>query len=507
MKKNQNIQVIAFFLVALAAARVSCAKKCELPLQPFNVGIGIFEEEMVPMRDGVKLHTVAISPPFSERKQFPTVIDRSPYGFWNTELLGDIYLLFDFAAVSQDQRGTCQSEGNFSIFHKDLDDGMDTLSWIGNKTWSDGKVFQIGASADGIAALELARGHPKALQGQFIIFATGEAKSTFFPGGAMRDALISNWITKTVPLQSAALLQEIRNHEVTSTSWWSEVELHPLQFQHIDFVSVHWAGWFDIFLRGHLYTFEGYQKLSQPSVRGKHYLVVDPLGHCQSGASYFRRNLIEGRSILPVLLGIQLFKGELSGSPAEKVDHVTFYVMGSAEENAKGGYWVTLPDWPSFKATKFYAHGDKNSSLLQVPPPAPGTTPGVESSSSYRYDPSFPVPSAGGNNLMIACGPLDQLQIESRSDVVTFTTPPLEAPLALTGPIVAELFVSTENVNDTDFTAKLTDVYPNGSSYLIQDGIQRMRWRGYFFGSKADPNGSRGSLQNPCESLEHIVRV
>ena len=82
---------------------------------------------------------------------------------------------------------------------------------------------------------------------------------------------------------------------------------------------------------------------------------------------------------------------------------------------------------------------------------------------------------------MIAYGPLDQLQIESRSDVVTFTTPPLEAPLALTEPIVAELFVSTENVNDTDFTTKLTDVYPNGNGYLIQDGIQRMRWRGYFW--------------------------
>ena len=71
MKKNQNIQVIAFFLVALAAARVSCAKKCELPLQPFNVGSGIFEEEMVPMRDGVKLHTVAISPPFQSASNFP----------------------------------------------------------------------------------------------------------------------------------------------------------------------------------------------------------------------------------------------------------------------------------------------------------------------------------------------------------------------------------------------------------------------------------------------------
>ena len=271
------------------------------------------------------------------------MIDRSPYGFWNGASRRHLPPL-RLCCGLWDRQGTCQSEGNFSIFHKDLDDGMDTLSWIGNKTWSDGKVFQIDTSADGITALELARGHPKALQGQFIIFATRQEH--ILSWGRWRDALISNWITKTVPLQSAALLQEIRNHEVTSTSWWSKVELHPLQFQHIDFVSC--IGPVGLtFSRSHLYTFEGYQKLSQPSVGGS-YLVVDPLGHCQSGASYFRRNHRRPEhSARPARHSA--LQGELCGSPAEKVDHVTFYVMGSAEENAKEDTGLRSPTGPPLR--------------------------------------------------------------------------------------------------------------------------------------------------------------
>ena len=97
-----------------------------------------------------------------------------------------------------------------------------------------------------------------------------------------------------------------------------------------------------------------------------------------------------------------------------------------------------------------------------------------------RYDPSEPCPTIGGNNLEIACGPSDQRPLENRSDVLVFTTPVLEEDVVTTGPLLAHLFVSTANTNDTDWVVRLTDVYPElhgGGSHLIQDGIIRMRWR------------------------------
>jgi predicted acyl esterase len=451
----------------------SAAAKCSLPIPPSLPPnkVNVLEEKMLKMRDGVRLHTVAVSPaPFQGGKQYPTVIDRSPYGMFNTELVADIFLLFGFAAVTQDMRGTCKSEGNFSLWHSDADDGADTIEWITQQPWSDGRVFQVGASADGIAGFVLARSHPAALKAQYLIVATAEARRTIFPGGAYRLALIEGWLKGTVKDQAAGLIAEVKMREAPS-AWWDEVALKGAQFGKVVWPSVMWAGWYDIFLHGNLYAFDGYQKHSAPSVRGKHFLVVDPLGHCQDGAKYFPHHLIEGRSLLGLLLGLRLFRGEPEKVP-EGVQAVTFYVMGATDAPAGvGNYWTSLADWPAATPTPLYfAAGRK---LSWSPPP-----PGVNSSSSFTYDPSAPTPTIGGNNLEIACGPADQRKTEARSDVAVFTSDALEKPIALTGALEAVLHVSTASaINDTDFAVKLTDVYPDGTSRLIQDGIQRMRWR------------------------------
>jgi putative CocE/NonD family hydrolase len=110
-------------------------------------------------------------------------------------------------------------------------------------------------------------------------------------------------------------------------------------------------------------------------------------------------------------------------------------------------------------------------------PNAATPPPPVSSNVTYTYDPANPVPTLGGNNLEVQpCGPVDQNPVENRSDVLLHTTPPLNDDVYVTGPLKATLYVSSSAI-DTDFTAKLTDVYPDGSSHLIQDGILRMRWR------------------------------
>jgi hypothetical protein len=113
-------------------------------------------------------------------------------------------------------------------------------------------------------------------------------------------------------------------------------------------------------------------------------------------------------------------------------------------------------------------------------------------SRSYRYDPAKPVPTIGGAELGANIGPRDQRSVESRPDVLLFTSDALEAPLEVTGRIGARLFVSSD-CPDTDFTVKLTDVYPDGRSMLVTDGILRTRFRESF---------EREKLLEPGEVVE-----
>eukprot|EP00604_Paraphysomonas_vestita_P002142 CAMPEP_0174821260 /NCGR_PEP_ID=MMETSP1107-20130205/6109_1 /TAXON_ID=36770 /ORGANISM="Paraphysomonas vestita, Strain GFlagA" /LENGTH=119 /DNA_ID=CAMNT_0016038091 /DNA_START=1038 /DNA_END=1394 /DNA_ORIENTATION=- len=118
--------------------------------------------------------------------------------------------------------------------------------------------------------------------------------------------------------------------------------------------------------------------------------------------------------------------------------------------------------------TKYYYHGDGTLSTTQ---PKEGET----ESTSYIFDPANPVPTVGGNNLDMPCGPLDQAEIDQRSDVLTFETPVFSRPLPLTGPLLATLYVSSDAI-DTDFMVRISDVYPTGEVRLIQDNAIRMRW-------------------------------
>ena len=118
-------------------------------------------------------------------------------------------------------------------------------------------------------------------------------------------------------------------------------------------------------------------------------------------------------------------------------------------------------------ASKFYFHTD--GSLTDSAPDKPGSL-------SFKYDPGNPVPTVGGRNLNIQAGPLDQRAVECRSDVLVFSTEIIKHPIEVVGRIKAELFVSSD-CPDTDFAVKLTDVYPDGRSILICDGILRAKFR------------------------------
>jgi len=259
------------------------------------------------------------------------------------------------------------------------------------------------------------------------------------------------------------------------SKFWSLVELDENTFKNIRFPSAFWGGWYDLFSLGTIQAFEGYNTLSDPSVRYTSVITIDPLGHCLDGAEFFTENAVQGRT--GVVLG-QLF--EVFGiTPVKRnqIKNVTFYVMSSNDEAgiAAGQYWTSLETWPAVRNTNYYFHADGTVSTKL---PSKSET----SSSSFKYDPSNPVPTIGGANLpdsiggTIPCGPLDQAPADARDDVLKFQTEVFTEELALTGGLYATLYVSSDAI-DTDFTAKISDVYPTGEVRLIEDNAVRMRWR------------------------------
>ena len=102
--------------------------------------------------------------------------------------------------------------------------------------------------------------------------------------------------------------------------------------------------------------------------------------------------------------------------------------------------------------------------------------PAGEPPDRYVYDPNDPVPTGGGNTLIIPMGVQDQRPIEARQDVLVYTSEPLVEPVEVTGPITVELYAAS-SAPDTDFTAKLVDVRPDGYAQNLADGIIRARYR------------------------------
>jgi putative CocE/NonD family hydrolase len=138
------------------------------------------------------------------------------------------------------------------------------------------------------------------------------------------------------------------------------------------------------------------------------------------------------------------------------------------DEKAPGNYWRSADTWPpQAKATPYYLQANKGLTTSK---------PEGDDQQTYKYDPHDPVPSRGGQNLLIDKGPMDQRPVESRPDVLLFTTEPLAEPVEVTGRITAKLYVSSD-CPDTDFTVKLCDVYPDGRSLLVTDGIRRASLR------------------------------
>jgi len=436
------------------------------------------EEAMVSMRDGVKLHTVLFHPRSSDSTQkFTAIVDRSPYGYYDLEWITDIFVPFGFVAIGQDMRGTEMSEGNFSMWQTDANDSRDLGDWIVQQSWSNGKVFTFGASADGMGSFQTIKSSPSWLQAQYIAWAPSQMYQILFPYGAYKQKTAEDWllgVTMPNPDVVNDNIKTVHEHEMRD-DFWASVELSDEDYAKVSFPNAFWGGWYDLFQLGTLQAFEGYNYKSAENVRRTSVITVDPLGHCLEGAEFFTENAVLGRT--GVMLAQLFATYGIFPVQRSEIKNVTFYVMSSNDDAGKGvgQYWTSLETWPAPRMVDYFLHADGTASTSR--PSSSEVT-----STSYKYDPADPVPTFGGNNLpesiggSIPCGPLDQTPADQRADVLKFQTPVLTEELALTGPLLATLYVSSD-VIDTDFTVKISDVYPTGEARLLQDNAMRMRWR------------------------------
>ncbi|HJU28024.1 MAG TPA: CocE/NonD family hydrolase, partial [Candidatus Binataceae bacterium] len=242
---------------------------------------------------------------------------------------------------------------------------------------------------------------------------------------------------------------------------------------------LHVTSWYDIFGEGGPTAFKSIKENSRfDKARNGQRLIIGPWGH-----------------LLPYTVPSSRGTGEIDFGPSALIDlgetllrwfdywlkdvangvmdepPVTIFTMG---ENR----WQRLSDWPppNMRQVRYFLHSANGANGIGGDGSLSTTPPDVEPADNYVYDPNDPVPTLGGDNLAIDMGVIDQRPVEERRDVLVYTSEPLERPLEITGPVSVALWASSSAV-DTDFTAKLVDVHPDGYARNLLDGIIRTRYR------------------------------
>lgn len=421
-------------------------------------------EVMVAMRDGVKLATNVTLP--KGKGPWPVVLTRTPYNKDEADsgLFFVDYVGKGFVRVVQDCRGRYKSEGEFGTFYHEPTDGYDTIAWIAEQPWCDGNVGTFGISAGGVTSNFAAMTTPPALKCSFVCVAHGcDYRYGVFPGGVFLKDLNERWfqsIGEELPPSQTPRIEpytdEYASRDMTKN--YANVRIPIFNV----------GGWYDIFSDSTVENFAGLQRFGGEGAKGNQKLWMGSFGHFPPLSGRLRYPIDSGRLELNLVLPwfehwLKGIDNEIATMPAAR-----YFVLGDPfDENAPGNEWRTASEWPpASTATSYYLspaghlldHAGKSSDKL-----------------TYRYDPKDPVPTVGGNNLFSARGPMDQREVSGRPDILRFETAPLEAPTEIIGRAKVELFVSTD-AEDTDFVAKLIDVYPDGYEALVSDQPLRLRY-------------------------------
>lgn len=485
----------------------------------------------VPMatRDGTILR-VDIVRPRDSLGPVPAIVVRTPYGKHTAR--SQPYLVDSvsaascgFAMVYQDVRGRWSSEGVFYPLVEEGLDGYDTVEWTSNQPWCDGRVGLAGASYAGAAQLMAAAEKPPHLSAIMPIFAPSEQYEGWtYEGGvfqlgralyvtlrhlvpdsarrmveagdlkpveALSLSIESNHLDehyKQTPLTAVEFLRKYRvapyyfdwlSHP-SRDDYWRRTSTNE-RYHLMTIPGMHVGGWYDVFLKG---TLENFVQLTRKSgtkaAQTSQRLLVGPWSHGDLSGTYAEANfgmLASASAAGLTELQLRFFREHLTDDKAGLEDEppVSIFVMGTNS-------WRHEWEWP-LKRTCYepwFLHSDGNASstggTLSPEPPK------RERPDSYVYDPNDPVPTIGGATFLPGAevsanaGPRDQRSVESRPDVLVYTSEPLSVPLEVTGPLKVRLYAAT-SAHDTDFVARLTDVHPDGRSMILAEGVLRASFR------------------------------
>lgn len=507
------ISIILFLTIILSA----CSKE-----EGRIVSDVIVEDVYVEMKDGVKLATRIYRP--VDNNRYPVLLARTTYysgAFGDTEVgdyreLGKIMAKKGYVVVIQDVRGLYGSEGEWRLFKDDASDGYQTVIWLNEQPWSNGKVGTFGTSALGMAANLLATTNPPGLKAAFVQMAPSQFHEEIIAeGGVYRHELATRWMYFINSTYSIKMLQQGKIDEETYTKimdankafpdlfWHTPVNRFPylsdnplfttildhyIQDDYYDYYDIpsnfsnikipiyHLGGWFDTFLEGTMKSYLGLQQNGGEGAKGNQKLLMGPWVHQDFGQNGIDGDsaFFEGDEIYLITEMERWFDYWLKDIDTGVMDEdpIKYYTMGANE-------WKTTKEWPiaGEDNEKWYFNNEKsnsatsiNDSLLSNKPPL------IDAKNQYKYDPKNPIVTIGGRNFLdeLGQGPLDQRPAEVNS--LTYTSEPFTEPLEIGGTVTATLYVSSDAI-DTDFTVKLTDVSPDGISYLLSEGALRMRFR------------------------------
>ena len=421
----------------------------------------------------------------------PVVLIQTPYNKNFHPLTIDTLL---YHVVIMDWRGFyANSDADSSQYDRGID-GYDAVEWIAGQSWCNGKVGTTGASALGAIQFQTARHHPPHL-----ICANPVAKdfktlySNYFYGGVLRTEHVEQ--LQKLGFISTSLITQNPYYSFV----WEFIENNSDYADEIEVPMLLISGWFDHYPSDILRAFRDLQTMSNESVRDRHKLIFGPWLHSSIGRT--KQGELEypdadnSAEMINRFLDYYLL-GAKNGWPMEPV--IQYYQMG---ENV----WKTAEDWDEetqYSDSLFLLSG---GSLIEGPYPL--TFAEVEPD-TIIYDPRNPSPTIGGSRFnpfvpSTPIGPMDiSVSVEGRSDALIFSSEALMDNLVITGKSEIILFVSSDR-KDTDIAVRLCDVYPDGRSIILTQGIKRMRFRNSYESDELLENGKIYPVSVELSDLAH----
>jgi putative CocE/NonD family hydrolase len=469
------------------------------------------------MRDGTLLRADVYRPQAPGR--FPALLQRTPYSKNEKGSSQEFSELAShgFVVVIQDTRGRYMSDG-MAKPHDEAEDGFDTIAWVAQLPYVNGKVGMFGGSYLATTQLLAATLKPPALVALFPSSSYASRYDMVFQGGAfyLKDGLgwnlgqavdvrrrvltpradrdgpvdLSNAESKAfreqwlwhVPLKTMRALEIPRyapgyflllDHPSYDAYWRTfDIEARHDQFQ---VPAYHLTGWYDTLLTGTLRNFSGLRAhaATEQALRYQR-LVVGPWTHAEptlhstkiAGVDFGPDAGLDSKELMLRWFGYWLQDGDraiLEAAP------VRIFVMG---ENR----WRDEQEWPLARAqsTAYYLSSGGHANTAASNGMLGRETSTDVSQDRFVYDPANPVPTGAQGGYSRT--PSDQRDTEKRGDVLVYSTAPLREGIEVTGPISVKLWVAS-SARDTDFTAKLMDVLPDGTARALTDGILRTRYR------------------------------